>query len=418
MFEQYIATYSEQLFLSIGEKKKRYALQELIKNQNLPEYVITFLQVERDWWTYTATLRKNFGDHFPVDIEQLHRSANSLQTYLNSISECTEIELKEMIRMSVETHLNALSRPIFTSGLFLFRNESVKSAHELLLRANALNHSIPFLREAIQQCIGDDERHPAMLMIGKDQFIKECYHACSSFVSKRSADSLHTHFAPLFAFMHELIGKEEIPSELLITFFEEAKHVQYAHFFTSSEEKSYASNQLHEALHHAIGTKPVIPEEKQSAIDTINERTIFADKGVLIGSRPRLKSRPGIRLSIPKALSLSSVEYPQAMQSKEMIEDLLKQYQSHEQPLRLIRPSFLGSIPIAVQMHYANVIFDGDLSLLRKLGARIDKTVGAEAALMTCKAYVDQFGLQLRDSEDPLNGLCDLVETFCKQRAD
>lgn len=418
MFEQYIATFSEQLFLSIGEKKERYALQELIRNQHLPEYANTFLQEEIHWWTYTATLRKHFGDHFPVDPEQLYSAGDSLNAYLHSIAECTENELKELIRMSIETHLNALTRPVLTSTLFLFRNESVKSAYEVQLRAEALRITIPFLREAIHACIGDDARHPAMLSISKDQFTKECSHACSSFVSKCNADSLHTHFAPLFAFMHTILGKEEIPVELLIAFFEEAKHAQYVHFFSSSKEKEYASNQLLEALHHAIGTKPVLHDEKRSAIDTYSERTIFADKGVLISSRPRLKSRPGIRLSIPKALSLSSVEYPQAMQSKEMIEDLLDQYQSHEKPLRLIRPSFLGSIPISVQMHYADAIFDGDLTLLRKLGARIDKTVGAEAAVMTCKAYVDQYGLQVRDSEDPLNGLCDLVQTFCKQRAD
>lgn len=418
MFEHYISTYSEQLFLSLGEKREKYALQELLMNEHVPEYVRAFLNAESTWWTYTATLRKNFGDHFPVDVEQLYSAGDSLNTYLNSIAECTEQELQAMIRMSIETYLNALSRPVLTSTLFLYRNEPVKSAHELLLRSKALNQTIPFLEDAIQQCIGDDARHPALLSIGKEQFKSECQHAFSSFVSKCSTQTLHGQFTPLFAYMDALIGREEIPVELLITFFEEAKHIHYAEYFSSSDVKSFLSIHLLEALHHAMGTKPAIPEEKIPVINNTDNRTIFADKGIAITSRPRLKSRPGMRLSIPKTLTLSSVEYPQTMQSKHMIDDLLLQYQSNEQPLRLIRPTFLGSIPISVQLHYANVIFNGDLTLLRKLGARIDKTVGAEAAVMTCRAYVDQYGLQVRDSEDPLNGLCDLVQTFCKQRAD
>ena len=416
MFEQYIASYSELLFLSLGEKSERYALQSYTMNASLPEFTRAFIQAEIDWWTYTAILRKDFGNHFPVDHAQLLSAGISLNEYLLSIAECNEEELQAMIRMSIETQLNALSRPVLTSTLFLFRNESVKSAHELLLRSKALNQAIPFVEEAIQQCIGDDARHPALLSIGKEQFTRECMHACSSYVSKLPTQSLHEQFNPLFAFMQDLSGKEEIPVELLITYFEEAKHVKYAEYFSSTELRSFTSKQLHEALHLAIGINPMIQEEKH--IESKDDRMIFADKGVLITARPRLKSKPSMRQSIPKSLTLSMTEYSQGMHSDHMIDDLLSQYKSNEQPLRLIRPSFLGSIPIAVQMHYADVIFDGDLTLLRKLGARIDKTVGAEAAVMTCKAYVDQFGLQIRESEDPLNGLCDLVHTFCKQRED
>ena len=414
MLEQYITSYSEQLFLSLGEKSERYALQSLTMNMSLPEFTRAFIQAEIDWWTYTAILRKDFGNQFPFDIEQLHSSAKSLQTYLMSIAECNEEELRTMIRISIETHVNALTRPVLTSTLFLFRNESVKSAHELLLRSKALHQAIPFLNDAIQQCIGDDARHPALLSIGKEQFSKECMHACSSYVSKLPTQSLHEHFNPLFAFMQTLSGKEEIPVELLITYFEEAKYVKYAEYFSSTEQRLFTSKQLHEALHLAIGIKPMIQEDKH--IETKDDRMIFAEKGVLITARPRLKSKPSMRQSIPKSLTLSMAEYPQAMKSEQVIDDLLSQYQSNEQPLRLIRPSFLGSIPITVQMHYADVIFDGDLTLLRKLGARIDKTVGSEAAVMTCKAFVEQFGLQIRDAEDPLNGLCDLVQTFCMQR--
>ena len=416
MLEQYISSYSEQLLLSLGEKSERYALQELMKNENVPEYIRAFIQAETEWWAYTAILRKDFGNHFPVDFEQLHSAAKPLNAYLMSIAECSEEELRAMIRMSLETYVNALTRPVLTSTLFFFRNESFKSAHELLLRAEALHHGIPFLRDAIQHCIGDDARHPSLLSIGKEQFTKECMHACSSHVLKCTTQDLHQYFNPLFAFMQTIMGKEEIPVELLIAFFEEAKHVKYAEYFSSADQKSYSSKQLQEALYLAIGMQPSIQEEKH--IEIKDDRTIFAEKGVLITARPRLKSKPSMRQSIPKSLTLSMAEYPQAMKSEQVIDDLLLQYQSNEQPLRLIRPSFLGSIPITVQMHYANVIFDGDLTLLRKLGARIDKTVGSQAAVMTCKAFVEQYGLKVRDSEDPLNGLCDLVETFCMQRAD
>jgi hypothetical protein len=36
--------------------------------------------------------------------------------------------------------------------------------------------------------------------------------------------------------------------------------------------------------------------------------------------------------------------------------------------------------------------------------------------MLTCKAYVKQYGMPIRDEEDPLNGLCDLVMSFCSQR--
>jgi hypothetical protein len=415
MFQQFISSYTEQLFLSLGEKRERYALYELALNPVLPVYTQSFISSEIAWWSYTAVLRKEFGPHFPINHEQAFATGEALSQYLNSIAECDANELEEMIRTSIEMHLNALARPIITSSRFLFRNEPLKSAHELQIRANALSNSIPFLNEAIQSCIGIDSRHPAELLIKKEQFTKEIQHASTGFISKQHPKDLSISFSKMFEFMFALMGKEEIPVELLIAFFQEANHSAYTSYFNATELRTFNKVTLFEALHQAMGQTIEVQEEERPNHDKRNDRTYFADKGIIL-PKPRLTIKPSMRHGIPKTLELSPIEFPKEIQSPEIIDELLKHEQVHEQPLRLIRRSFLGSLPIPVQVHYANAIFDGNLTLLRKLGASIDKTVGSEAAMLTCKAYVEQYGMPIRDAEDPLNGLCDLVMSFCSQR--
>lgn len=415
MFQQFISSYTEQLFLSLGEKRERYALHELASNPALPVYTQSYISSEIAWWSYTAVLRKEFGPHFPINHEQAFATGEALSTYLNSIAECDANELQEMIRISIEMHLNALARPILTSSRFLFRNESLKSAHELQIRANALSNSIPFLNEAIQACIGIDSRHPAELIIKKEQFTEEIQHANTGFISKQHPKDLSNFFSKMFELMFTLMGKEEIPVELLIAYFQEANHSAYALYFNATELRTFNKVTLFEALHQAMGHTIEVQEVERPNHDKRNDRTYFADKGIIL-PKPRLTIKPSMRHVIPKTLELSPIEFPKEIQSPEIIDELLKHEQVHEQPLRLIRRSFLGSLPIPVQVHYANAIFDGNLTLLRKLGASIDKTVGSEAAILTCKAYVKQFGMSIRDAEDPLNGLCDLVMSFCRQR--
>jgi hypothetical protein len=338
-----------------------------------------------------------------------------LSHYLNSIAECDANELQEMIRISIDIHLNALARPIMTSTRFLFRNESLKSAHELQLRANALSNSIPFLNEAIQSCIGIDSRHPTELLIKKEQFTEEIQHASTGFISKQHPKDLSISFSKMFELIFALMGKEEIPVELLIAFFQEANHAAYASYFNETGLRTFNKATLFEALHQALGQTIEVQEEERPNHDKRNDRTFFADKGIIL-PKPRLTIKPSMRHGIPKTLELSPIEFPSEIQSPEIIDELLKHELVQEQPLRLIRRSFLGSLPIPVQVHYANAIFDGNITLLRKLGASIDKTVGSEAAMLTCKAYVKQYGKPIRDAEDPLNGLCDLVMSFCSQR--
>jgi hypothetical protein len=415
MFQQFISSYSEQLFLSLGEKRDRYALHELASNTSLPVYTQSFISSEIAWWSYTAVLRKGFGTHFPINHEQAFANGEALSHYLNSIAECDANELQEMIRISIEIHLNALARPIMTSSRFLFRNESLKSAHELQLRANALSNSIPFLNEAIQSCIGIDSRHPTELLIKKEQFTEEIQHASTGFISKQHPKDLSISFSKMFELIFALMGKEEIPVELLIAFFQEANHAAYASFFNATELRTFNKGTLFTTLHQAIGQTIEVQEEERPNHDKRNDRTYFADKGIIL-PKPRLTIKPSMRHGIPKTLELSPIEFPREIQSPEIIDELLKHELVQEQPLRLIRRSFLGSLPIPVQVHYANAIFDGNINLLRKLGASIDKTVGSEAAMLTCKAYVKQYGMPIRDEEDPLNGLCDLVMSFCSQR--
>ncbi|MEN9828674.1 MAG: hypothetical protein RJA11_1290 [Bacteroidota bacterium] len=415
MFQQFISSYSEQLFLSLGEKRDRYALHELASNTSLPVYTQSFISSEIAWWSYTAVLRKGFGTHFPINHEQAFAKGEALSHYLNSIAECDANELQEMIRISIEMYLNALARPIMTSSRFLFRNESLKSAHELQLRANALSNSIPFLNEAIQSCIGIDSRHPTELLIKKEQFTEEIQHASTGFISKQHPKDLSISFSKMFELIFALMGKEEIPVELLIAFFQEANHAAYASYFNETGLRTFNKATLFEALHQALGQTIEVQEEERPNHDKRNDRTYFADKGIIL-PKPRLTIKPSMRHGIPKTLELSPIEFPSEIQSPEIIDELLKHELVQEQPLRLIRRSFLGSLPIPVQVHYANAIFDGNITLLRKLGASIDKTVGSEAAMLTCKAYVEQYGMPIRDAEDPLNGLCDLVMSFCSQR--
>jgi hypothetical protein len=179
--------------------------------------------------------------------------------------------------------------------------------------------------------------------------------------------------------------------------------------------RTFNKGTLFTTLHQAIGQTIEVQEEERPNHDKRNDRTYFADKGIIL-PKPRLTIKPSMRHGIPKTLELSPIEFPSEIQSPEIIDELLKHELVQEQPLRLIRRSFLGSLPIPVQVHYANAIFDGNITLLRKLGASIDKTVGSEAAMLTCKAYVKQYGMPIRDEEDPLNGLCDLVMSFCSQR--
>jgi len=415
MFEQYIQSYAQQLFLSIGEQRARYALHDIVSQSLLPAFTQSFIENQISWWTYTAVLRKEFGEHFPIEHEHAYSASESLRSYLHSIAECDADALQEMIRMSITLHLNALVRPVFTSTAFLFRNDSAKTAYELELRAQALHDAMPFLQEVIMNCSANDVRHPASFSISKDHFMNECSDVFSSYVSKQQPKSLSGAFDPLFALMESLTGKELIPTELLIAFAEESKNASYLKLFTTIESKVFSKQTLFESLHQALG-HPIEPKEDQNLTqEKKTDRIYYADKGIII-SKPRLAIKPSMRVGIPKSLEISPIEYHTAIPHPEIIDELLQQEPAQEQPLRLIRKSFLGTMPMAIQVHYANAIFDGNLTLLRKLGAAIDKTVGHEAALGTCKAFATQYGKPIRESEDPLDGLCDLVYSFCNQR--
>lgn len=415
MFEDYISSYSQQLFLSLGEKRERYALHEIVSQRVLPPYIQAFIENEISWWTYTAVLRKDFGNHFPIERERAYSAGETLRAYLHSIAECDADEVQELIRMSIELQVNALVRPVFTSTAFLFRNESVKTVYELELRAQALSGSIPFVNEVIKNCSANDTRHPAALSITKDQFVQECSHVFSGYVSTLQPKNLSKAFAPLFELMKHLLGTEHIPIELLIAFADESKHASYQSFFASVETKKFTKHTLHESLHQAMGQSIEIQVDEKSYHDKKSDRTYFADKGIIV-PKPRLAITPSMRAGIPTSLELSPIENPGNITHTKMIDELLQREESIEQPLRLIRKSFLGTLPMPIQVQYANAIFDGDLTLFRKMGAAIDKSVGSQAAIMTCKAFAMQYGQPIREAEDPMSGLCALVESFCLQR--
>jgi hypothetical protein len=91
----------------------------------------------------------------------------------------------------------------------------------------------------------------------------------------------------MFDFMFVLMGKEEIPVELLITYFQEANHAAYASFFNATELRTFNKGTLFTTLHQAIGQTIEVQEEERPNHDKRNDRTYFADKGIIL-PKPRL----------------------------------------------------------------------------------------------------------------------------------
>ena len=185
---------------------------------------------------------------------------------------------------------------------------------------------------------------------------------------------------------------------------------------SSPTTKTYTREELLNLFKSLIGDQPNNQYPQQEIFPkAIPSRTYFGAKGIMLitGDRLSLAKR---KLLLEREVQVERESQQLHQDSKQEIERLLRDHDAKEQPLRLIKRSFLGTLPMHIQVHYANAMFAGDVSRIRKLGASIDKTVGVEAALATCKAFINKYGNPERESEDPMKGLCDLIEVFCKSR--
>lgn len=416
MYTQSLMAYKQLLFSLVEKQGDRYVMNTLTSHEQLSRECRKFIESEIEWWAYTALIRKNPGHRFPVDKSLVLEMSNDLCAYFTSIAECDTNELRDLLGMFADTYFNSLCRPVYTLTSFVFRNEAHKSAHEILLRSNGL--SLPLLNiPDIMKSMLMEHQHPTSIMISKDQFHLACSDALRSSVGRMSASHIAEVFSPLFTFLVEIGEEQSIPSELLHAFFLEAGHTRIAEaLYASKETLSYSKEELLTLLSLCIGNDAgkQIPQQDIIPKD-IPSRKYFGAKGIMLitGERLSLAKR---KILLEREIQLERESQISQQQSKEEIDQLLRDYHIQEQPLKLIKQTFLGALPMQVQVHYANAMFDGDLSYIRKLGASIDKTVGVEAALATCKAFIYQFGQPIREAEDPIEGLCDLIEVFCKNR--
>ena len=416
MYTQSLMAYKQLLFSLVEKQGDRYVMNTLTSHEQLSTECRQFIEAEIEWWAYTALIRKNPGYRFPIDKERVLEMSNDLCAYFKSIAECDTSELRTLLDMFVDTYFNSLCRPVYTLTAFIFRNEAHKSAHEILLRSNGLSLPLLNIPDIIKSMLMEHQ-HPTSIMISKDQFHLACSDALRSLVGRMSASHIAETFSPLYTFLVEIGEKNTVPSELLHAFFLEAGHTRIADsLYASKDIVSYSKEELLKLLSSCIGNDggKQIPQQDIIPKD-IPSRKYFGAKGIMLitGERLSLAKR---KILLDREIQLERESQISQQQSKDEIDRLLRDNQMQEQPLKLIKQTFLGAMPIQVQVHYANAMFDGDLSYIRKLGASIDKTVGVEAALATCKAFINQYGQPMREAKDPMEGLCDLIEVFCKNR--
>ncbi len=418
MIEQTLKTYTQQLLSLVETQEDHYVIAEVLELKTLSKECKAFISSEVLWWAYTAVLRKDPGHRFPIDKAHVHTLSEELLSYYQTVAECSQTELQDLLSMFAESYLNGLFRPIATLSSFVFRNADHKSAQEISIRLNAL--SIPYFDSAeIIHSMIDSTRHLSSIIIAKEQFQSACQDVFRSSIGRLRSDQLIDMLGPLFDFMNKTVGKDAIPSELLHAFFQEAGQQLIADSLSNSHEQgihTFAKADLLQVLESCIGHSD-IPQTsvKESKTGVISSRKFFGAKGIMLltGERLSIAKR---RLLLEREVQIEQETHHIKQDSRDEIERMLHDYQSHDKPLRLIRKSFLGSLPMNIQMHYANAVFAGDLNCMRKLGASIDKTVGVEAALTTCKAFIRQFGNPVREAEDPMEGLYNLIEMFCKDR--
>ena len=418
MIEQTLKTYTQQLLSLVETQEDHYVIAEVLELKTLSKECKAFISSEVLWWAYTAVLRKDPGHRFPIDKAHVHTLSEELLSYYQTVAECSQTELQDLLSMFAESYLNGLFRPIATLSSFVFRNADHKSAQEISIRLNAL--SIPYFDSAeIIHSMIDSTRHLSSIIIAKEQFQSACQDVFRSSIGRLRSDQVIDMLGPLFDFMKKTAGKDAIPSELLHAFFQEAGQQHIADSLRNSHEQgihAFAKADLVQVLESCIGHSD-IPQTsvKESKAGLISSRKFFGAKGIMLltGERLSIAKR---RLLLEREVQIEQETHHIKQDSRDEIERMLHDYQSHDKPLRLIRKSFLGSLPMNIQMHYANAVFAGDLNCMRKLGASIDKTVGVEAALTTCKAFIRQFGNPVREAEDPMEGLYNLIEMFCKDR--
>ncbi len=418
MIEQTLKTYMQQLQSLVETQDDHYVISEVLKLESLSKECKTFISSEVLWWAYTAVLRKDPGHRFPINKAHTHTLSEELLSYYQSVAECTQAELHELLNMFAESYLNGLFRPITTLASFVFRNADHKSAQDILTRLNAL--SIPYFDplEVIHSMI-DPERHPTSIIIAREQFQSACQDVLRSSIGRLRPEQVIDVLESLFDVMNKTGGTDAIPCELLHVFFQEAGQQHIADSLRTSYEQgvyTFTKSDLLEMLQSVMGQSKITQASiKESTTGVISSRKFFGAKGIMLltGERLSIAKR---RLLLEREVQIEHEAHHIKQDSRDEIERMLHDYRIQDKPLRLIRKSFMGSLPMNIQMHYANAVFAGDLNCMRKLGASIDKTVGVEAALTTCKAFIRQFGNPIREAKDPMEGLYNLIEMFCKDR--
>ena len=416
MLTQSLTTYKQSLLSLVETQAERYVMHALINNLKLPQECRTFLDAEVQWWAYTALLRKDPGHRFPIDKAIVFQKSEEILSYYHSIAECNQTELRAMIEMFVDTYANSLFRPLYTLTTFIYRNDTTKTAHEILLRSTALNLPMMDMKHIISKMI-DDKQDMSAVLITKEQFEQSCSDALRSSIGSLNAHQLIDSLNPLLIFLETIGEPNTFPVELLQVFFKEAGlRVVLESIESSPTTKTYTREELLNLLASLIGDQSNNQYPQQEIFPkAIPSRTYFGAKGIMLitGDRLSLAKR---KLLLEREVQVERESQQLHQDSKHEIERLLRDHDAKEQPLRLMKRSFLGTLPMHIQVHYANAMFAGDVSRIRKLGASIDKTVGVEAALATCKAFINKYGNPERESEDPMKGLCDLIEVFCKSR--
>jgi hypothetical protein len=118
MIEQTLKTYMQQLQSLVETQDDHYVISEVLKLESLSKECKTFISSEVLWWAYTAVLRKDPGHRFPIDKAHAHTLSEELLSYYQSVAECTQAELHELLNMFAESYLNGLFRPITTLASF------------------------------------------------------------------------------------------------------------------------------------------------------------------------------------------------------------------------------------------------------------------------------------------------------------
>ena len=381
-----------------------------------------YAQAEVRWWIHSEFLRRDYGKRFTVSSNGIIEHYGALEEYFISQARFSEEDLDRLIHSAISTHLNCICRPIETLCAFVYRNEESKSLHEINIRFSALTIRKDAQQEFLSLIQEMDTRASIEIQLSLQDFKDFLERACKSLIAHSNAQGLAEMLDPLFDILQACHGKETIPSEIPLIFFEDAKDNHWISFCKQELESGQTLEFNREQL-LAFFAKNIVHEFPKTTqpLEKSKGTVYFADKEIILLSRPRNK---GITNSPKPTLQKETIHIQDSQISKESINkeihSLLDSFQHSampdDQPLRLTKRSFLGSIPIEVQMHYANALFNGNLGLLRRLGIAIDKTAGIDAGISTCKAYVSQYGASNREKEDVALGLFDLVHTFCTGR--